>query len=99
MLTITTRTGFLKVGALPFLNLPPADGFKLRGEAAPAKSVIQLWMAGGPTQTDTFDPKPNAGEDYTGPLRRAISTNVAGMQLGELLPMLAKQADKFTIIR
>src|SRR6516162_155624 len=99
MLTIPTRRGFLKVGALPLLNLTLADGFKLRAEPAPAKSVIQLWMAGGPTQTDTFDPKPNAGEDYTGPLRRPIATNVPGMQIGELLPMLAKQADKFTIIR
>jgi hypothetical protein len=99
MLTIPTRRGFLKVGALPLLNLTLADRFKLRAEPAPAKSVIQLWMAGGPTQTDTFDPKPNAGEDYTGPLRRAISTNVSGIQIGELLPLLAKQADKFTIIR
>ena len=56
-------------------------------------------MAGGPTQTDTFDPKPNAGDDYTGPLRQPIATNVAGMQIGELLPLLAKQADKYTIIR
>jgi hypothetical protein len=56
-------------------------------------------MAGGPTQTDTFDPKPSAGEDFTGPLRGALSTNVSGIQIGTLLPMLAKQADKYTIIR
>ena len=47
-----------------------------------AKSVIQLWMAGGPTQTDTWDPKPNAGEDFTGPLRRPVATNVTGSQIG-----------------
>ena len=61
--------------------------------------MIQLWMAGGPTQTDTWDPKPNAGEDFTGPLRRTIPTNVTGIQIGELLPLSAKQADKYTIIR
>ena len=100
MLDIPTRRGFLRVGSASLIGLNLADWFKLRAAPqAKAKSVIQLWMAGGPTQTDTFDPKPNAGEDFTGPLRRPIATNVAGMQLGELLPMLAKQADKFTIIR
>jgi hypothetical protein len=102
MLDIPTRRGFLRVGAASLIGLDLADWFRLRaGSAAPAKakSVIQLWMAGGPTQTDTFDPKPTAGEDFTGPLRRAINTNVAGMQIGELLPMLAKCADKYTLIR
>src|SRR5215469_321691 len=100
MLDIPTRRGFLRVGSASLIGLNLADWFKLRAAPqAKAKSVIQLWMAGGPTQTDTFDPKPNAGEDFTGPLRRPIATNVAGMQLGELLPLLAKQADKFTIIR
>jgi hypothetical protein len=56
-------------------------------------------MAGGPTQTDTFDPKPGAGEDFTGPLRGALATKVAGMQIGTLFPLLAKQADKFSLIR
>ena len=99
MLDIPTRRGFVRVGAASLIGLNLADWFRLRAEPAKAKSVIQLWMAGGPTQTDTFDPKPNAGEDYTGPLRRAIPTNVNGMQIGELLPMLAKQADKFSIVR
>src|SRR5438477_1523309 len=101
MLDIPTRRGFVRVGAASLIGLNLADLFKLRAGSttSKAKSVIQLWMAGGPTQTDTFDPKPNAGEDYTGPLRRPIGTNIAGMQLGELLPMLGKQADKFSIIR
>ena len=54
------------------LGLTLADWFRLKAPVRPspkAKSVIQLWMAGGPTQTDTWDPKPNAGEDFTGPLR------------------------------
>jgi hypothetical protein len=56
-------------------------------------------MWGGPPHIDTFDPKPGAGEDYTGPLRRAIPTNVDGIQIGELLPRLAENADKYSIIR
>ena len=66
---------------------------------APARSVIQIWMWGGPSHLDTFDPKPNAGSDYTGPLNKPIATNVPGIQIGELLPQLAKQADKYAIIR
>ncbi|MBD3291946.1 MAG: DUF1501 domain-containing protein [Armatimonadia bacterium] len=66
---------------------------------APAKSVIQIWMWGGPPHTDTFDPKPDAGPDYTGPLDGVLDTNVPGIQVGELLPQLAQQADKYSIIR
>jgi len=66
---------------------------------ATAKSVIQIWMWGGPSQIDTFDPKPNAGYDYTGPLKEVIPTNVDGIQLGAKLPLLAQQADKYSIIR
>jgi len=93
------RRDFLRVGAASLIGLSVADWFRLRATPSPAKSVIQLWMAGGPTQTDTFDPKPSAGEDFTGPLRGALSTNVTGIQIGTLLPLLAKQADKYTIIR
>ena len=58
-----------------------------------AKAVIQIWMWGGPAHLDTFDPKPEAGNDYCGPLNNPIKTNVDGIVIGELLPMLAKQAD------
>lgn len=64
-----------------------------------AKSVIQIWMWGGPSHLDTFDPKPEAGNDYCGPLNRPIETNVNGIRICELLPLLAKQADKYSIIR
>ncbi|MBN2317368.1 MAG: DUF1501 domain-containing protein [Sedimentisphaerales bacterium] len=66
---------------------------------AKAKSVIQIWMWGGPCHIDTFDPKPDAGNDYTGPLKNPIKTNVDGILVGELLPLLAQQADKYAIIR
>lgn len=64
-----------------------------------AKSVIQIWLWGGASQIDTFDPKPNAGYDYCGSLNKAISTNIDGIQINSLLPLLAKQADKYSIIR
>ncbi len=64
-----------------------------------ARSVIQVWMWGGPCHLDTFDPKPEAGQAYCGPLAKPIETNVTGLRIGELLPLLAKQADKYSLIR
>ncbi len=64
-----------------------------------AKSVIQIWMWGGPSHLDTFDPKPDAGYDYCGPFDKVIDTNVDGIQISDQLPLLAKQADKYAIIR
>jgi hypothetical protein len=64
-----------------------------------AKAVIQIWLGGGPTHIDTFDPKPEAGSDYTGPLKSTCPTNVPGIHVGELMPELAKVADKYTLIR
>jgi len=69
---------------------------KLKGKA---KSVIQIWLWGGPPHVDTFDPKPEAGYDYCGPLDKPIRTNVDGIVIGQLLPLLAKQADKYSLIR
>lgn len=66
---------------------------------AHAKSVIQIWLWGGPSQLETFDPKPDAGPDYCGPLANPIQTNVPGIKICELLPMLAQQADKYSLIR
>ena len=57
---------------------------------APAKSVIQIWMWGGPSHLDTFDPKPEAGRDVCGPLNKPIDTNVPGIKICQLLPLLAK---------
>jgi hypothetical protein len=79
-------------------------GFSLRRALArplpaKAKSVIQIWMWGGPAHLDTFDPKPEAGENYCGPLNNPIETNVKGIRICELLPLLAKQVDKYSLIR
>jgi hypothetical protein len=79
---------------LPALGQTPPAKIK-----AKAKSVIQIWMWGGASHLDTFDPKPAAGYDYCGPLNKPIHTNVDGIIIGELLPLLAKQADKYSIVR
>ena len=63
-----------------------------------AKNVIYLYMAGGMTHIDTFDPKPDAPSEYRGPIK-AISTNVDGIQLGQHLEKTAKHADKMALIR
>ena len=64
----------------------------------PAKSVIEIWLWGGPSQLETFDPKPKAPRDYNGGLK-SIATNVSGIELHEWWPQLAKCADLYSIIR
>lgn len=66
---------------------------------AKARSVIEIWLWGGPCHIDTFDPKPGAGADYCGPLDKALDTNVPGIRVGASLPLLAAQADKYALIR
>ena len=62
-----------------------ANHLSFKAYAAPrnarAKAVIQIWMSGGPPHTDIFDPKPEAGYDYCGPLKSPIATNVAGIRM------------------
>ncbi len=67
--------------------------------AARAKAVIQIWLWGGPSHLDTFDPKPDAGRDYCGPFDQPVATSVDGIRINELLPTLAKHADKYSLIR
>ena len=63
-----------------------------------AKSVIELWIWGGPCQLESFDPKPEASRDYNGG-HGAIPTNVDGIFISDYMPELAKIADKYSIIR
>jgi hypothetical protein len=61
-------------------------------------AVIQIWLGGGPTQFETYDPKPEAPAEYRGPLG-AISTCLPGVQICEVLPRHAEMLDKFALIR
>ena len=64
----------------------------------PAKSVIEIWLWGGPSQLESFDPKPKASYDYNGGLK-AIATNVSGIEIHEWWPNLAQCADLYSVIR
>ncbi len=64
-----------------------------------AKSVIQVFLWGGMSHNDTWDPKPESGRDYMGEFMDVIPTNVDGIRLSALFPLLAQQADKFSLIR
>lgn len=63
-----------------------------------AKNVIFLYLAGGPPQHETFDPKPNAPTEIRGAFK-PISTNIPGIQFCELLPRTARVADKLAVVR
>ncbi|MCE9534460.1 MAG: DUF1501 domain-containing protein [Planctomycetes bacterium] len=98
-----SRRDFLRFGGtslcgVSLLDVLASQGAVSKAPVAKAKHVICVWMGGGPPHTDMFDMKPDAPEDIRGEFK-PIKTNVTGMQVGELLPELAKQADKYTIIR
>jgi hypothetical protein len=100
----TNRREFIRIGSLGLagLTLPTL----LQANAASAKkkepvdnlSVIFMWMQGGPSHIDTFDPKPNAPSDIRGEFS-VIPTYIPGVQISEHLPMMAKNLDKYSIIR
>ena len=96
-----TRRTALKAGFLGLLGLSQADLFRLRAESPAAtedKAVILLWLDGGPSQLETYDPKPDAPSEYRGPFR-PIATSVPGLRVSELLPEQARLAHKFTLLR
>src|SRR5688572_27083023 len=96
------RRDLLRVGVLGATGLGLADYFRLAeaGEvkAARANAAIFINLTGGPSHIDTFDPKPDAPEEYRGEFR-TIRTKVAGMVLCEHLPRLAGCSDKFALLR
>ena len=97
----TSRRTALKAGFLGLLGLTQADLLRMQAEGAVQdrkKSVILLWLDGGPSQLESYDPKPHAPVEYRGPWG-AISTNVPGMEVSEILPMHTQHADKMVFIR
>src|SRR5690606_22383729 len=97
--TQSARRDFLKVGSLGFLGMSLSQSLRLQAatpstlrQSAKAKSCILVWLEGGPAQMDTWDPKPNSSF-------RPISTNVAGLQVAELLHQGAKRMDRRAVIR
>ncbi len=99
------RRAFLKAGVLSMAGLSLADVMRAQANAANAgqptkreNSVIILWMRGGPSQHETWDPKPDAPSDYRGAFG-SMKTNVPGINICDLMPMHAKIQDKYSIIR
>ncbi len=66
---------------------------------AKARSIIQVFLWGGMSHIDTWDPKPDAGRDYNGPIGAPLATNVDGIRISQWFPKLAQQADKYSLIR
>jgi len=99
-----SRREILQVGACSLLGLSMADLFHSRSAAMnphPRKrdrSCIFVYLAGGPSQLETFDPKPQAPVEIRGPWSD-IATSVPGTRISELLPQLAACADQFALIR
>src|SRR5262249_24693534 len=96
------RRSFLRVGGLATLGLT-LDPY-LRSQAVKRardrKSVqcILLWMQGGPSHHDTFDPKPEAPVEVRGEFK-TIPTTISGVRIAEHMPMVARSTDKYSIIR
>jgi hypothetical protein len=92
----------LQVGGLAFAGLTLADVLRLQADAAADtkrhKSVIMIWMRGGPSHIDSFDMKPDAPAEIRGEFR-PIPTNVPGIQICEHMPLLAGDMDKLAILR
>ena len=101
-----TRRNFLQIGAASLGaaslgGMGLADLLRAEAKAGPAaqrRSIINIYLGGGPTHMDTFDLKPNAPVEYRGELN-PIATNVPGMEICELFPRLAKMADRYAIVR
>ena len=96
-----SRRNLLQAGFLALGSLSLADILRLRANAGETKrntSVIFIELAGGPSQFETYDPKPLAPIEYRGQ-KQAISTSIPGEQFCELLPKQAKLAHKISVIR
>src|SRR5262245_33039592 len=94
------RAGFLGLAGLGLPDLLRAEAVARAAGQPTARdlSVILIWLDGGPTHFETYDPKPDAPAEFRGPLH-AIGTSVPGIQVSELLPYHAQLMDKMSIIR
>ena len=98
-----SRRELLRCGLAGAASLSLPSLFRARAVAAESNvrertALIVVWLPGGASHLETYDPKPNAPAEYRGPFS-PISTNVSGLQICELLPRHAAIADRFTILR
>jgi uncharacterized protein (DUF1501 family) len=96
-----TRRSFLQAGLAGGLGLLLGEALQARGDPArdaPAKALIQVWLTGGLSHLDSFDPKPAASSEYQCGLG-TVPTRLDGVRFGELLPQTARLADRLTVCR
>ncbi len=96
-----SRRSFLKIGALSVGGLTMADMLRAEAfsqEGLKGKSVINIYLPGGPTHMDTFDLKPEAPQEYRGEFQ-PIATNVPGVEICELFQKLSRHGEKLAIVR
>jgi hypothetical protein len=98
------RRDFLKVGALGASGLMLPDLLRMRSAAAEAgqptrdTSVIWLWLGGGPTHVETFDPKMSAPAEFRS-MVGSVQTSVPGLHIGGLFPQMARMANRMAFVR
>jgi len=98
------RRDFLKIGVLGATGLCLPDLLRARAAAAAAgsptknTSVVWLWLGGGPTHVETFDPKMSAPAEYRSVVG-AVKTNIPGVELGGVFPKMARHMDKLAVVR
>ncbi len=99
-MNLVNRREILRLGLTGFSSLALSDVMRLRACAAEPQrtAIILVWLRGGASHLETFDCKPLASSDFRGPYQ-PIDTNVPGIQICELLPRLAKIADKYALLR
>jgi len=96
-----SRRNFLRIGSLGLGGLSLTDLLRAEatsGKTGQQKSVVMIYLPGGPTQHETFDPKPDAPRGIRGSYK-PISTKIPGVQYCELLPKLSAMADRFSVVR
>src|SRR6202045_425436 len=95
-----SRRSFLQIGGLAVggLTLPSLLRAEEQSGKRSHRSVIMVYLSGGLAHQDTFDLKPNAPAEVRGEFK-PIATNVSGIQIGELLPRMARCMDKMAVIR
>lgn len=97
-----TRRDIIRIGGISALGIGLGDFFRIQqaiaAETTKAKSCILVWLDGGPSHLETFDPKPNSPAEVRGPLE-TISTKVPGVHIGECFERTANIMDKLAIVR
>src|SRR6516165_9897332 len=99
-----SRRDFLKIGALGTTGLMLPDLLRARAAASANgtrtrnTSVVWLWLGGGPTHVETFDPKMSAPAEFRSVVG-SVQTNVPGLEFGGVFERMARQADKLSIVR